>query len=219
MTQRCFFATADDLKDLLGFVFAEPGLVVYEAYSRPDQPLRTFHKLPQLLDAFPDLGREHVLLRIWSKSVGAPPEPRRFELNPEAVPGFSHRHVIEDMALMQIDLPKQDEPFMRHATLSHFNEAGAKAKFGEAAAAYDWAALRKASGRIQRHISRHLAVAKVANIDVLPGAMEQVAQGACLLVWGQRIYSSSPELIPLPGQKSRATTAQSGPEASDDAPP
>ena len=195
MTQRSFFARGDDLKAVMSFVFDQREITVYEGYSRYDTELRVFRSVEDLGAAYDLSGTSSVLLRLWSHAVSKPPNIQRFELK---MPGYSFRHVVEDMGLMQIDVPKQDEDDLRYATFSHWNEPGARERFGPAADAYDWAALRKVSGRIQRHIFNRLASAKLFNCAILKDAYASLAQGKRIFCHGSHYSAGAPELNEMP---------------------
>jgi hypothetical protein len=205
MTQRSFFVRGDDLKAVMSFVFEQREITVYEGYSRYDSELREFRSVEDLEAAYDLSGTSSVLLRLWSQAVSKPPNVRRFELK---VPGYSFRYVVEDMGLMQIDVPKQDEDDLRYATFSHWNEPGARERFGLAADAYDWAALRKVSGRIQRHIFNRLASAKLFNCAILKDAYACVGRGKRIFCHGSYYCAGAPELNEMPSNKSLERTRE-----------
>jgi len=203
MAQRNFYVRGNDLRAVLSFVFDLPDITVYEAYSPYDDELRIFRTLEDLESAYGLSGTSPVLLRLWSHVVSDRPAVRRFELK---VPGYSYRHVVEDMGLMQIHVPKQDVNELHYSTFSHWNEAGARERVGAAADAYDWAALRKVSGRIQWHIFNHLAAAKLFNCAILSDAFACLAQGKKIFCHGSYYGAGAPELNVLPSNTSLERT-------------
>jgi len=189
----------------MSFVFDQSEITVYEGYSRHDSELRAFRSVEDLGAAYDLSGTSSVLLRLWSQAVSEPPPVRRFDLK---VPGSSFRHVVEDIGLMQIDVPKQDEGDLRYATFSHWNEPGARERFGSAADAYDWAALRKVSGRIQRHIFNRLASAKLFNCAILKDAYACLSRGEKIFCHGRYYSYGAPEINELPPNTSLERTRE-----------
>jgi hypothetical protein len=203
MAQRSFYVRGGDLKAVMSFIFDQSEITVYEAYSRYDSELRVFHSLTELESAYDLSGTSSVLLRLCSSAVSSPPAVQRFQLE---LPGHSFRHVVEDMGLMQIDVPKQDEDDLRYSTFSHWNERGARERFGSAADAYDWAALRRVSGRIQRHVFNRLAAAKLFNCAILGDAYACLGQGKRIFCHGSYYAADALELKAMPSNTSLERT-------------
>jgi len=180
MANLDFYALENDQRDLIQFVFAETDVVVFELYSECDRSLRQFRSMTELDAAF-QLGAQHAAqLQLWSPSVSAPPVIRHIKLGP--VTGHSFRYASEGVGLIQLYLDGMHDGMIHHTHFGHWNEAGARGRFGQLADECDWRALARISGRIQRQIRGRLAVAKLHSRPVHMQAYSAVQQGAGLRV-------------------------------------
>lgn len=177
MANLDFYALGDDLRDVLQFLLSED-IVIYESYSQLDCELRQFRSLPELEAAFQLGAFRSGQLQLWSPSVMARPVIRRIAL--ERVPGHTFRFAVEGVGLMQLYLDGIRDGVVHHSHFGHWNEAGARERCVHPADECDWAALRRVSGRVQRHIRGRLAFAKLYASPVLRHCFAAVQQGAGL---------------------------------------
>ncbi len=99
----------------------------------------------------------------------------RFALNPDACHGHTFRHNIEGGALMQLYLGGVCH---RVITRSHFgHQSQTRARNWDLDHGINWDSLKTLSNRIQYHIRKRLAVAKVPGCPVLPQALALARSG------------------------------------------
>jgi len=191
-----FYALRDDICELVHFIYEETDARVFESYSRHDTELREFRSLEELSSAF-ELGIDPygsgraTTLQLWFPSVTRDAKVKRINLK---VKGHSFRYCIEGTGLVQLYLGGKHEGEITDSHLGHNNEAGARGRAPESAAAIDWGALRKVSRRIQRHIRNKLAVAKLYTRPVLPAAFSSLQARGCLRFNAQCFEANSPEI-------------------------
>jgi hypothetical protein len=185
MANLDFYAVADDLRDLVRFLFAETDVVIYELSSRYDHEARHFRSLTELEAVFTLGSYRSAHLQLWSSAVMQQPVFRRVELT--AVPGHSFRYAVEGAGLMQLYLNGTQDGVIHHTHFGHWNEAGARECSMHSSDDCDWRTLRRVSGRIQRHIQGRLAAAKLYARPVLRHAFDAVQNGAGLW-WGPEIH-------------------------------
>src|SRR5947209_12659413 len=166
-----FFAAEADQRAILDFLFSSTDVRVFESYSEYDADLREFRSTDQLAAAFPIGIDRHgngdaVLLQLWSPSVLSELTIERFALDPAACNGHTFRHCIDGGALMQLYFGGVHE---RVVTKSHFgHQSQIRAQKWDMDHGINWEALKTLSNRIQYHIRKRLAVAKVPGCPVLP---------------------------------------------------
>jgi hypothetical protein len=178
-----FFAAETDQRALLDFLFASTDVRVFESYSRFDAELREFRSTDELFAAFPIGVDQHgngsaVLLQLWSASVMNDLTIKRIALNSAACNRNTYRHCIEGGALMQLYFGGLHE---RVITQSHYgHQSQTRAEVWGVDHGVNWDCLKTLSNRIQYHIRKRLAVAKVASCPILPQAYD-LARSGCVL--------------------------------------
>jgi hypothetical protein len=185
MANLDFYASADDLRSLLAFLYAETDVVIYELCSRNNCELRSFHTASEVTEAFELGAYETAHLTLWSPSVRARPLIERVEATQAPVPFF--RYDIRGAGLIRLYLGGVRDNVIHHSHFGHWNEARAKYLPEELVNGCDWAALRRLSGKIQRHIRGKCATFKLQSRPVLHQAWDMVQQGYGLMR-GSTIY-------------------------------
>jgi hypothetical protein len=180
MANLDFYALGDDLRSLLAFLYAETDVVIYELSSRDNCELRSFHSVAELTKAFDLDTHTTTHLKLWSPSVMARPVIRRIEPTRVLTPFF--RYDIRGAGLMQFYLGGVQDGVIHHSHFGHWNEPRAKYLPEDLVSDCDWAALRRLSGKIQRHIRGKRATFKLHSRPVLHQAWEMVQQGYGLLL-------------------------------------
>ena len=180
MPQLNFFATGPDLEQVFAFIFVDSDLRAFESYSRYGEELREFRTFDALAGAFRVGHDEHrnrsdVLLQMWSPQMTAKPRIARIALDPRKCKGHTFRYHVAGAELFQLYLGGIHGRIITETHFGHFSERGA-ARWGDVSH-IDWVALKKISGRFQRHISRKLAVAKAPGHPVLPDAFGKYEEG------------------------------------------
>jgi hypothetical protein len=178
-----FFATEADQKTVVDFLFSSTDVRVFESYSEPGQNLREFHSTEELIAAFP-LGSDKygngvaVLLQLWSPSVMKELVITKFGLDPTACDGHTFRYRIDGGALIQLYFGGVHEHVI---TLSHFgHQSQIRAQKWDVDNGINWDSLKTLSNKIQYHIRKRLAVAKVPGCPILPQAYELACSGYSL---------------------------------------
>jgi hypothetical protein len=178
-----FFAARTDHKVLIDFLFGSTDARVFESYSEYGQELREFRSFDELAASYPVGVDEHghgtaVLLQLWSPSVMVDPEIERIALDARHCQGHTFRYRIEGWGLIQLYLGGVHGHIITASHFGHNSEKRARA-WGHADGV-DWGALTKLSNRIQYHIRRRLAVARVPGRPVLREAYELALGGYTL---------------------------------------
>jgi len=178
-----FFAAGRDQQALLDFLFASTDARVFESYSELDANLREFRSTAELASAFPIGTDAHgngyaILLQLWSPSVMSQLNIERFAVDPAACNGHTYRHRIGGGGLMQLYL---GGVCGKVVTRSHFgHQSQNRAQTWEVGGGIDWNALKRLSGKIQYHLRKRMAAAKVRGCPVLPEAFELARSGHAL---------------------------------------
>ena len=187
MAQLDFFASDKDFMDLVGWLLTETDFEIYEAYSRIDHGIRKITCIEDLFKLSNEMQNSSFLIRAWSPSVTNSPVFKEIKLNPNV---GSFRTSLEGAGIIQLEHGRVENGRVFHSTLSHWNEAGAKAKCIYPADKVDWKKMRLWSGRLNRHIKNKLAQTKVGSVPVLNGAINQINSGLSLWYSGKEITKS-----------------------------
>ena len=185
-----FYATGDDWPAVLEAVFDLGLFRVFESYSEPDRELREFHAATDVPDG--PSGR-HVALFV----IGAGPDPiaRRIDLLPGALADATVRYCCEGWGLIQLDYGGPIEAQeLRWSHTNHNTQKRASAwsatlqRLGDPAE-WNWAAVTRASGRLNRAI-RRMAVSKIGSRPVLPHAARFIAHAGLQYEYGTGIHAT-----------------------------
>jgi hypothetical protein len=180
-----FYALAPDCAAVLEFVFSNLDWHLIEAYSEPDQKVRTFTSLEAVMSSF-DCARQAAHLMLYAPEMRGYVAPKRIDLKPGALGNATFRYSIEGWGLIQVYLetPRRNE--LRASHTNHNSQKRAERwapTYPENArhvATWDWAAVGRVSARLVRHI-RGLGAAKVGSRPVLPAALAAEQNGVIIL--------------------------------------
>ena len=179
-----FYATGEDFRSILDFVFAQPGWTLVELASIPDQPLRRFHSTDALLDAH-DLERSGALMQLYTPDLGGGIIERPIVFHPGAMGDAKGRTDSEGWGLIQLYLSGERDGRIGLSHTNHNSEARARSLETTYAhglgpvSAWNWTEVERASRRLNRHI-RQTAVGRSGSRVILPQAGARVAQGTGL---------------------------------------
>jgi hypothetical protein len=191
MANLDFYALGDDLRRLFEFISAETDIIAYELSSEFDREPRCFRSLAEVEVVF-SLGTHGAgHLQLWSPSVMERPVIRPVELK---VPGHSFRYAVEGVGLMQLYLGGVKDRVIYHTHFGHWSEAGARQRSMHSVEDCNWRALAQLSGRIQRHIRRKLASAKLYARPILQQALSAVEEGHGLRFGPAVHHATSPDI-------------------------
>lgn len=174
------------MREVLAYVFALPGCVLHEAYSRPDNALRPFTTLESVTSAF-DVATEEVYVMLHSPEMHGRVTERRIDLRAGAIPGATLRFAVEGSGLIQLILRAPLRGKLRASHTNHNSEARARASAQVSTAAagdfasWDWKAVHRISSRLNRFM-RANGVAKHLGRPVLRCAEDERAAGSIELV-------------------------------------
>lgn len=184
-----FFATDGDLLKLVEWLIQSEQFRLFEGASPIDKPIREV-KTAADFAAIRATEKGGLLLRGWSPAFTNVPDFRRINLNPSV---GNHRTVLEGVGVIQIQGGRLVDGNLYCACISHWNEAGARSAYGDVGEV-DWAALRRASGRIRREVKAKTR-ALMGIVPVLPDAFELLERDEITL-WnfGTSITSRAAEI-------------------------
>jgi hypothetical protein len=137
-----------------------------------------------MLDLANERNNASFLIRFWSPSVTNEPVFKNIKLNP-SIGNF--RTSLEGAGIIQLEHGRVENGRIFNSTLSHWNEAGAKAKCIYPSDVVNWKKLRLISGQLSRQIKNKLAQTKVGAAPVLKGAVDQLSSGLSLWYCGEEI--------------------------------
>jgi hypothetical protein len=175
-----FYALPDDVAEVVDFITSQPGWVLLESNSRPDQPLRHFGIAAAFLDAF-DLTTEDAYLSLYSPSFGGALVEEHMDFSPGAVPGARGRTTARGWGLIQVYLLCPRNGQIRPSHTGHNSEARARRwesvyeSLGPASA-WNWHEVDRASRRLNQFI-RGRATSRAGSRVILPRAAAAVASG------------------------------------------
>ena len=184
MTGSCYFyATRNDLKSVLDFIFSSTDLKVFEAYSRIGHPIRCFESVAQLQDESPDQDNHGTIhLQAHSQQIFPGKIVNEIKLLPSV--GGGVRQSIYSPAAIQIleasPIKNAAGTFMDSSRVACFSEAGARQRSSYPTTSLDlvdWRLLAATFGKIERHIRRNLAVSRWAGRAVLEDAERERISG------------------------------------------
>ncbi|MFD6568930.1 hypothetical protein [Micromonospora profundi] len=185
-----FYAADDDWPAVLDALFDLGLFRVFESYSEPDCELREFAAAAEVAAA--PRGRHLALFVVGS---GPAPMARRIDLLPGLPGGPTFRHCCEGWGLVQLSYG--GPVGVQELQWSHTNHSSEKraAAWAEAVpclgdpAAWNWAAVTSASGKLNRVI-RRMAVSKIGSHPVLPHAAQFIADAGLQYEYGTGIHAT-----------------------------
>lgn len=162
-----FYALGPDCEAILDFVFSNRGWRLLEAYSDPDRDLRTFTSVDAVTSTF-DLTRESAHLMLYAPEMRGHVTSERINLKRGALGNATFRYSAKGWGLIQLlfEAPRQNKLAASHTNHNSQSRAERWAptypEDAEYVATWDWAAVRRVSGRLVRHIGG-LCAAKVGS--------------------------------------------------------
>jgi hypothetical protein len=179
-----FYAVGDDFAFILDFIFDQPGWVLVEDASRPDQPLRRFASTAEVASAF-ELGVTDAYLQLHAAAMGSAIIERAVTFRDGAVPGACGRTVAEGWGLIQVYLMAPADGWIRPSHTNCNSEARSRKwepvyldSLGPIVD-WNWREVEWTSAQLNRFV-RSRAVGKSGSRFVLPAAVAAVAAGAKL---------------------------------------
>ncbi|WP_434928837.1 hypothetical protein [Shewanella sp. HL-SH2] len=169
---------------MVDWLLTETDFKIYEAYSRIDHSIRQITTAKDMLDLANERNNASFLIRFWSPSVTNEPVFKNIKLNP-SIGNF--RTSLEGAGIIQLEHGRVENGRIFNSTLSHWNEAGAKAKCIYPSDVVNWKKLRLISGQLSRQIKNKQAQTKVGAAPVLKGAVDQLSSGLSLWYCGEEI--------------------------------
>lgn len=178
-----FFAAELDQKHFLDFIFSETDLRVFEAYSEFDQEIREFKSTVEVANAF-SLGTDRhgngsgAFLNLLSPSVKKGVTIEKINLVPGSCGAHTFRYYISEPAAIQLLFGGVYKKIITKTHFGHQSQVRAK-NWGQDQGSR-WDALRAISSKIEYHVRKRMASAKVSSRAILPHAYE-LAQSGYLL--------------------------------------
>ena len=185
-----FYATPEDHKGLLSWLFAEDTCQVYESSSTFERPLRHFHSASEVLAQF---NRCYVTgekwtgvdLKLYVLGAGPPFTPQRVSLSPKSCDGATFRYTADGWGLVQLYLRAPARSGLEVSTTNHNTQKRAETwapviRDQSDVGSWDFKRITAFSSRLNRDI-RKRSVGKLGSRAVLPGAFELWQSGVSLL--------------------------------------
>lgn len=174
-----FYAAGDDFRAILDFIFAQPGWLLGERYSVPDQPLRRFHSASEVFEAY-DLSDSDAPLFLYTPELGGSITEDRIDFRPGSMGEAKGRWEANGWGLMQLDLEAFRKGQIGASHTNHNSEARARLwEPGGDIDTWNWPEVTRVSRRLNHHI-RRLGVSRSGSRVILPEAAARVAEGAVL---------------------------------------
>jgi hypothetical protein len=177
-----FYAAADDIAPILGFVLQE--CRVFESYSVPDESIREFTTPMEIRGAF-ERRAGGLGLMIYSPTMKGRLTTERIDLKPGAIRGKSWREKISGWGLIQLELMGVRNGALGSSFTNHNTEKRARAwertyPTIPPLEGWDFPEVTRISRRINRHIVS-LSITQDGPRPVLPGAEAMRNTGAIVL--------------------------------------
>ena len=180
-----FYATGNDINQIVGFIFSELDCRVFESDSIFGKDLKEFKSLDELKRHYP-IGKckkngYSALLQMWPVNASETVFIKKIKLDPKSCNGFAHRYRIEGWGLIQLYLGGRSELGLVHSHTNHnskkraekwattLNELGSPKK-------WDWKEVTRISSKLNRQI-RKLSINKIGGRPVLQEAEECLSRG------------------------------------------
>jgi hypothetical protein len=176
-----FYALPDDCREVLDFIFRQPGWLLHEHASAHDSTVRIFDSVESIMSAF-QFGDAPLYFQLHAPEMKGRVVHQRVTFQPAAVPGASFRYDTHGWGLIQLYFGSVRPD--RSLTNSHTNHnsesrarkwAGTYTEVGDPSD-WDWPAVERTSGRLIRYI-RKIAPDKQWSRPVLPAAFKAQNEG------------------------------------------
>jgi hypothetical protein len=190
MANLDFYATVKDHEVVLGDLFREGDVRIFESYSALDRDLREFTRPAEIIDELQkaERTRHAVLLQLWAPATSAKLEIQRFSVSVE---GHTHRHRIAGWGLMQLYLSKETHTEIPPSHFGHFGKKAAAKQSADPLSPppnpgtevdWDWELLQRISRRIQYRIRGRFSAMKIGSRPVLHNAVDMMRDSRLLAV-------------------------------------
>jgi hypothetical protein len=171
-----FFAYQQDFEEISRYLLEELRLSIFQSYSDPEQPLKEFRSVEELINEINTQGYPLQLV-LWKKAFGFDYKINRIELNPKYCNGKTFRYRIDGwgLILLQVNGPKGNS--LEASSISHNSEKRATAwestntglgKVKEVS----WKEINSTSSKLKYYIGNKLAKTRTNSLDTLPNAKE-----------------------------------------------
>ncbi len=176
--QITFFATNADLLQIAQWLLDAPGMRLFEAHSRPDQPNRRFATIEDVAQL---LGEGAISFSAWLETTGAPPAARwiAFEPNTQRKLGAMGRTALDSPAMIGVSRNNDQNGCLASSSISCWTEKGARQRSfypQEALNEVDWKALQSFTAALQRKLKK-AAPAKLHACPIMEDAFAKLQAG------------------------------------------
>ncbi len=181
--QTEFYATIEDKKLILDFIFNETNYQVYDHYSSVGQELKQYFSTEQILKNF-DLnngGQYATCFGLWNPLDGTKNIIRKINLNPEVCDGYTFRFSSDGWGVQRLYLGGIQNEYLNPSMFIGFNEKGAIYKDlslpenERSAQTLDWTLIRSDQRKLKNYIEKKIAATtKIGKIIILMNAQQQI---------------------------------------------
>jgi hypothetical protein len=169
-----FFAYQQDFEGIFRYLLEELQLFIFQSYSDPEQPLKEFKNVKELVDELNTQGYPLQLV-LWKKPFGFEYKISKLELNPKYCNGKTFRYRIDGwgLILLQVNGPKGNS--LEPSSISHNSEKRATAweatniELGKVREV-NWDEINSTSRMLKYYIGKKLAKGRINSLDTLPNA-------------------------------------------------
>lgn len=176
-----FYALTEDCREVLDFIFEQPGWVLHELASQNDSPVREFRSVDSIMAAFRFCDTRLYFL-LYAPEMKGKVVHHKVIFQPGAVPGASFRHDTRGWGLVQVYFGfLKPDASLTNCHTNHNSESRAlkwAANQTELTdvSGWDWQAVERTSSRLVRFI-RKVAPSKQWSRPVLPAAFKAQDEG------------------------------------------
>jgi hypothetical protein len=191
-----FFAADEDLFRIAQWLSEVDGLMLFERYSRPDQPNRWFSTAEEIAEILLAPGQG---LGAWLEATGARPTITEIVFNPETQHRFAAKGRMEltSPSLITIRRDADQRGALGATNAACWTEKGAKQRSifpTESIDQVDWKALRSFMGRLRRMVIKS-SPAKLHSFPIMENAFNAVRTGRITLwAWATPNTYPSPHI-------------------------
>lgn len=183
-----FFADKSDKLEILGFIFKETDLHVYDLSSPFGQEICEYKTVVEISSKFDlDNGDKFAnTFQLWAPRHTGKPIFRKINLDPKRCNGHTFRYSTDGWGLIQLYFGGLKNNNLNQSHIGHFDQKEALIledtnKINGLVNSWDWTEIQTTSKILKYQIHKKLAIRKIGGFGLLSGADKLEKQGVKLL--------------------------------------